>query len=220
MTVGTDLADEVTLNETHGIVDPVLTPVQIHHATSTGGGADLIDILAEMVPLAGGKGGSRADLIARFPFSGEFKRGRIESGPLFNYAGETFNTCIAKSWRKGHWQYTVFLREHVGTSTYRKRDGSRGQRWTWNYHMYQSFLSVGQAYDLFERLCQAQRNEQELDDPYHTPFMSGPETPWDPHALADMAVAQEQRDTSRLTHEREWVEPDEWTVINLDAAPQ
>ena len=222
-TIGTDLADEITLNETAGVSDPVVTPVQIHHATSTGGGADLVDVLSEMRPVTDDCVQARASIVSKYPFSAQYRRGRIESGPLFKYAGETFNCCIVKT-QKGSksspWYFTVFVREHVGQEVRRNRDGSRSTSWTWRYHWSRSFLSVGQAYDLFERLCIAQRNEQELDDPYHTPFMSGPEAPWDPHVLTEMAVAQEERDRADEAASRfDWDNVD-WTVINLDAAPQ
>ena len=159
-------------------------------------------------------------LIAQYPFSNDWKRGRIESGPLFKYAGETFNTCIAKSQipakhlgRKPEpheWFYTVFVREHIGTAVRRDRAGVRRTNWTWRYHWSRSFRSSGQAYDLFERLCQAQRNEAELDSPYHSSFMSGPEAPWDPHVLTEMAVAQEERNTSSAAA----MPADEWDAID------
>ena len=214
MTIGTDLADEV-------FTDPVHTPVQIHHKQAGDQGAsgsDLVDVLTEMVPVINQ---GRAARVAQYPFSEQYKRGRIESGPLTKYAGETFNTCIVKHEPRRRtadvaWVYTVFVREHIGTRTTTRRDGSRSQIWTWRYHMRQTFWSVQQAYDLFERLCQAQRNEQELDDPYHTPFMSGPETPWDPSVLADMMAAQESRDRASEQHAANWNEPEEWHVINLD----
>ena len=222
MTVGTDLADEITMNETSGIVDPVHTPVQIHAAKAMGdgtfeGGADLVDVLAEMVPVSDGKQ-ARAAIVAQYPFSAQWRRGRIESGPLFKYGGETFNTCVTKSQAGPNkpWYYTVFLREHVGTDVRKRRDGTRFTVWTWKYHMSRSFLSVGQAYDLFERLCLAQRNEQELDDPYHTPFMAGPESPWDPHVLTDMAIAQENRDRAADAHASVDWDSVEWTTVNLD----
>ena len=216
MTIGTDLANEV-------FTDPVHTPVQIHHKQPDdqgASGADLVDIMAEMVPV---RDQARASLVAQYPFSEQYKRGRIESGPLTSYAGETFNCCIVKSkprHRDGgdEWTFTVFLREHIGTKVVTRRDGTRSTVWTWRYHMRQSFWSVSQAYDLFERLCLAQRNEQELDDPYHTPFMSGPETPWDPHVLSDMARAQEERDTATEAHASVDWDSVEWHTVNLDGA--
>lgn len=217
MTIGTDLADEITANETTGLIDPVHTPVQYGH--------DLVDVLGEMKPVMPEAQG-KASIAAQYPFSAKWKRGRIETGRLFRYQGATFATCIVKSnphqfgTNDCQWWFTVFVREHVGTRIV-MRKGRRVEQWTWRYHHTRSFRSSVQAYDLFERLEAAFRNEQELDDPYRTQFM-GPEAPWDPHVLSEMIAAQEERDRASEAHASVDWDSIDWhtTVIADDRLPQ
>ena len=146
-----------------------------------------------------------AELTCRYQWNDDFfesnstpylkRRGRIATGPLLNYGGDTLVFTTTQSYvparthsesvvtdkggREWEVRYTVFLREHVGSD--------RRGYWTWQYHAFKGFGNASEALEWMDRLTQSLRNEIQLEDHwYSAQFTPGEALPYDPYVLASV----------------------------------
>jgi hypothetical protein len=121
-----------------------------------------------------------------------YDRGRVEQGPLLEWGGETWNVVVTRSkpavWDRkaerfvfqadGPTRFSVFVRTHLGIELIERRGESKPV-WTWDYHRYMHFDTLGQAVSWMDQLNQAFRREMSLASDSYV-YVPGEAQPFDP----------------------------------------